>query len=73
MRDQNRMLRDDADGIQKPSTLSIIAIIILIILSCLVLLSSCATWSKAPYYNKDYGNGRYYDNARRLVVREIPS
>ena len=55
------------NGVNKIQNL-ITLVAILIIISCLLPLSSCAGWSRAPYYD-DKGHGRsysgnYYDNVK---------
>lgn len=74
MQHQKSIHHEYDERIERPSSLCIISIAILIILSCLVLLSSCVSLPRTHLYNNiDYGNGRHYENSKLLVVNELPS
>ena len=74
MQHQKSFHHEYEEQAERPSSLCIISIAILIILSCLVLLSSCVSVPKTLYFNSiDYGNGRHYEESKLLVVHELPS
>jgi hypothetical protein len=59
---------------ERPSSLCIISIAVLVIFSCSVLVSSCVSLPKTFYNNDiDYGNGRHYENSKLLIMHELPT
>jgi hypothetical protein len=70
---QNIIQRDNTNKISRTSRLSAISIGIIIILSCLILLSSCVLWVRTPN-DRDHDNGHrgHSDNGKHRGERHTP-
>jgi hypothetical protein len=65
MQQSTIILHDKRNKMEK----RIIFISIVIILSCIMFLSSCVLWVGTPYKNHDNRNGGHHDNGRHRGER----
>ena len=72
MQHQNIIFHDNANKVKKASRLSFSGLVVMIILSCLLFLSSCVLWVRTPGVHDNGNRGSHHDNGKHRGERHLP-